>query len=536
MIKNGKYFVPPPKDGGDFKELFKRLTSAGAGRPVDKDGFPQGPWTPDLLADAITQIDARGSGIELRTVQLWFQDNDKGIGTENTRLLARIFGCDDPEATSEWQAALGVARSHFVSRRRNKRRTVESYSPRSVDRAENTPLDISTDIPAGTAQDANTKRSMRRFSLAASSESLFMGSPLNLPVSVFAGAVALGFTSYFLGIHNVSFEQSEGYIKQVGFLWAPNWTFVFIAFMPLFFAFVADILAYWKIERRLNFPSQGGQKESSDAWTRKLEASSYTFWIVFIICIIFAGIFQWISIRLLPLIQGGDEYATDWGRLAIKRPEVITVPEAAMFTGFAYLYMCICFYLFFVGLILLYTIANDLSDIRSASMHPRGADHRRKINKIGIAVMQGIFRCTVLGILVAMCMKLQSTYMASIGSNIVSWLVRDMSLIFGADDEIHNVADYIAPNHFTSLLIVLATCFVFMYGVSRLGVGNSMFIHWAKMSAIIVLLVTSYALIGAFAGFSILLSIGVFLAIYSLLDPGLGTAQLGEQGHKPDVL
>ena len=83
LIKNGKYFLPPQKDNNNFKELFKFLTSAGAGRPVDENGFPQGPWTADLLAEAITQVDVNGSGVDLRTVQLWFQDNDKGISTDN---------------------------------------------------------------------------------------------------------------------------------------------------------------------------------------------------------------------------------------------------------------------------------------------------------------------------------------------------------------------------------------------------------------------------------------------------------------------
>jgi hypothetical protein len=64
--------------GADFKELFKRLAAAGAGRPPGGDGFPAGPWTPELLAEAISQIDSNLVGVDLRTVQLWFQENEKG--------------------------------------------------------------------------------------------------------------------------------------------------------------------------------------------------------------------------------------------------------------------------------------------------------------------------------------------------------------------------------------------------------------------------------------------------------------------------
>jgi hypothetical protein len=73
LIKNGKYFLSPPQDGSDFKELFKRLAAAGAGRPLGDDGFPAGPWTPERLAETISQIDSNRIGVDLRTVQLWFK-------------------------------------------------------------------------------------------------------------------------------------------------------------------------------------------------------------------------------------------------------------------------------------------------------------------------------------------------------------------------------------------------------------------------------------------------------------------------------
>ena len=99
------------------------MATAGVGRPVDKDGFPEGPWKPDLLAAAISQIDTNPAGIELRTVQLWFENNDKGISANNIRWLARVLGCNDPEAASAWQNELSAAQSRLVSKRRAVRRT-----------------------------------------------------------------------------------------------------------------------------------------------------------------------------------------------------------------------------------------------------------------------------------------------------------------------------------------------------------------------------------------------------------------------------
>lgn len=98
-----------------------------------------------------------------------------------------------------------------------------------------------------------------------------------------------------------------------------------------------------------------------------------------------------------------------------------------VFTGLAYLYMCLCFYLLFAGLILLHTILHDLWKVEEGSKM-RLEEYRRAAGEIGLRVMRGIFRCTVLGVLVAICMKAQSAYLASNGEDILTWLANDMSL------------------------------------------------------------------------------------------------------------
>ena len=50
--------------------------------------------------------------------------------------------------------------------------------------------------------------------------------------------------------------------------------------------------------------------------------------------------------------------------------------------------------------------------------------------------MHGIFRCTVLGVLIAIVMKVQSAYLTSRGENIVTWLVSDMSSAFYGRNEV----------------------------------------------------------------------------------------------------
>lgn len=119
----------------------------------------------------------------------------------------------------------------------------------------------------------------------------------------FAGMSALGFLSYIIGIHNVTFTRSDGVIKQVGFLWAANWTLVFMVFLPVFLAFVSELVHSWKQEeRRRHF--DGTPEDSDRAWRDIIDASSGSFWAVFLICLLFAGVFQWIGVCLMPLIKG----------------------------------------------------------------------------------------------------------------------------------------------------------------------------------------------------------------------------------------
>jgi hypothetical protein len=536
LEKNGKIFVAPPKDGSDFKELFKQLAAAGAGRPLGSDGFPQGPWTPELLTEAISQIDSNRIGVDLRTVQLWFQENEKGISPSNIRWLARIFGCDDPEATSEWQMELSAAQSRLTAKRRDSKKAGSSTALRVPDMPPPVTVDNQTQPPGDLPQGIDATRRRQGFSLAKRSEALFShGSPLNLPASIFAGASALGFLSYIVGIHSATYSRADGVDKQVGFLWAPNWTFLFMVLLPLFFAFVIELLIFWKHDARFRLGAQGDRLESDDAWTRNVQAYSYTYWAVFLICVLFAGLFQWIGVCLIPLINGGGNFAIDWGKLAIVRPEVISVPVSIVFTALAYLYMCLCFYLFFAGLILLHTIVHDLWRIEEESKTRPEAEHRREGSEIGPRVMRGIFRCTVLGVLVAICMKVQSSYLSSNGGDIVTWIVRDMSSALYEHHDGGNRFTYRMPTHYSSLLVAMSTCIVFLYGSIRLGVGMQFRVPLWKMSAVVGLLFASYLLIDAFEGFSILLGVGVLLATYGLFDPEFGRWRASELGSNQSV-
>ncbi|MBB3396065.1 hypothetical protein [Rhizobium sp. BK060] len=532
MEKNGKIFVAPPKDGSDFKELFKQLAAVGAGRPVGTDGFPQGPWTPELLAEAITQIDSNRAGIDLRTVQLWFQENDKGISPSNIAWLARIFGCDDKEATSEWLLELSAAQSRLTAKRRDSRKTATSTALPDMVRA--VTLNSQTPISDEPAEWGQVSQHKKRFNLARRSEALFgSGSPLNLPALTFAGASALGFLSYIVGIHSVTYSRPDGISKQVGFLWAPNWTLLFMILLPLFFWLVIELMLFWKRDARFSLLAQADRFEANATWTRNIESYSHTYWAVFVICVLFAGVLQWIGVCLIPLLKGGGDYATSWGTIAVVKPDLISVPMEIAFTGLAYLYMCFCFYLFFAGLILLHTIIDDFGRIEEGLMLRHGGKHSAEGGEIRMKVMRSIFRCTILGVLIAICMKVQSSYLSSNGGDIVTWILHDFVSVVYRNHQAANSFGYRMPTHFSSLLVAISACVVFLYGSIRLNVGSRFREALWKMSAVEGLLFAAYLLIDAFDGFSILLVAGVLVGTYGLFDPefALPRSRKSESNH-----
>ncbi|MEP4194376.1 MAG: hypothetical protein ABJL99_01950 [Aliishimia sp.] len=527
---NGKYFLPPHKEGGNFKEIFKRFALAGAGRPVDKDGFPQGPWTADLLADAITQIDTSGIGVDLRTVQLWFQDNDKGISTINIRWLARVFGCDDPDATSQWQMVLSTANRRLVERRKDKRENCK-HEPQSDVEIEVTKRPIS--VP-----EVLNNQAVQRFSLAKSTEAIFQEqSSLGLPVVVFTAATALGLIAFTLNIHSFEFSPSTGPGKQIGFLWAPNWTIVFFLILPVYLALLVELLRRWKTEWRSKLQAVCDPAAAAASWESRLMSTSYSFWAVLFITVVIASGFNWTATHLIPLLSGkASGWPVDWGRIAIFHPETISITSAIIFTGLVFLYNAFCSYLFFTGLIFLNVMVQDYSDFLQELKRKLGAKALADIEETRFFLMNGMFRCTSLGLLITIMMKLQSSFLLSDSRNILDWLMNDLRSLFDAHRSIKSDLSGLrsAPGHFYSFFCVLVIFGTFMNASLRLRsvqaqipaprIGRPLRLSWLTMNGAMFLLVASYFLIGTVSKFTAVLFFSLLLIVYLMLQPALGRA------------
>ncbi len=532
MIKRRKYFVPPPKNGSDIKELFKYLVSVGAGLPTDQAGLPVGSWTPELLASTISHFESNKTGVELRTVQHWFQDNEKGISADNIHWLARVFGCDDPDAIRAWRAELNAANRRLAAKRREKRRAQKRDVQSSTGVAEGGV----TDVPASATPREHLVEPKRIPGLAGRTEAIFSThSSLGLPAVMFAVATALGLMSFSLNIHSVIFTPQAGPAKQIGFLWAPNWTFVFLVLLPANFAVLINLLRLWKEEWRPDLLNNLGPKPPMTSWADRVAAASYVYWAVFGVTVLIASGFNWVETHLIPLVTGNaGSWAVDWGRIAIFRPDLISVPSAIVYSGLVFLQNAFGSYLFFAGLIILYTLTDDFVDFAKRLAHDGTEEQRRDLARISNSLMVGIFRCCSLGLMITILMKLQASFLLSDSKDIVRWLAIDALAPFRGNGGHLNEYGFHqnAPGFYYSFFCLLVIFAVFVIctaririAIQKLGLPNfdsACRTPWIRMNGVQFLLTATYLLIGVFPGFAILLIASFALGTYFIARPTAG--------------
>lgn len=525
MIKRGKFYAPPPSDGKDIKQLFAYAVEKGIGQPVDEEGVPKDQWTPEALADAISMIDHADASANIRTVQYWFDTtNDRNISPNNCRWLARIFGCGDPDAISDWQTALLAARRLFLEKRSKKIETTTLTTgdgePRSYQTTEPNPS------PLASAEKP------RRFSIARQTEAMFSSeSSLTLPLVVFTGACALALIAFGLNIHSVVYSPPSGIPRQVGFLWAPNWTIVFLAVLPMFLAYLIELLRCWKEEWRPRLLIVPRSPMDVRSWDRGVVKARHSFWVVFFVTVIVASGYNWIATHLIPLLDGDPgRWPIDWGRIAIVQPELVSIPATITFSGLVFLYNGFTAYLFFTGHVFLHLLKNDFALIAKELelQDARGSEHN--IQFVAVTLMNGIFRCTALGIVITLMMKLQSAFLQSGSTNIVEWLRADFLTALGQDVTVirGTEATSIPPGYVYSFLCVLAIVGTFgsaqariRYELGRLNISpkGKWRTPWSDMNIAMTLLVLSYFAIGLVPGFSILVLLTLTLTVYLVSKP-----------------
>lgn len=507
MIINDKFFINFDDLGPEisFKELFFHFCSRGVGRSVDDQGLPLGSWTPTLLLNEITLLTDGSDVPDLRTVQLWFQDNSSGISQRNIRYLAHIFGCDDPELTSVIQSAFTTA--IVVTRRQRKK------PPLKEKLMDNKRL---------------TTSSYTVSSLADYVDSIFTWpNSLTLPIVSWAGLALLWFLTFATGVHDVTYSPAASVNKQIGFSWSLNWIAESLLLLPLIFFITSELLKFWKFEGRVSLNYGSGAISYEISWVRMLNSLWISYWVILAVCFIVIFALQWYG-AYARLLLADDPSITgvDWVLVALVHPEITSIPEAIFVSMVAFFYAAIMYCMYLFALVLLYTCACDFYSSCSVAVFSTREDIENH-SRLADRIIYDIYSVLIFSIILSTLFKLNSVYIASTGENIFLWLLNDAKYALQLSDNewtwINNAPKFHVTSFFL-LFVALLSSIASAYQIYRTFPVSDINLSYRRLHPRLLLYIFSLAILmisfftlGKFHGFSLLLVFSVAMSFYSTL-------------------
>jgi len=511
LIKNNRFFVAPQTNSDNFKVLFSRLAAEGAGRPVDCHGFADGPWTPETLAEAISSLDGNEKGIELRAVQVWFQDNDNGISIDNVRWLARIFGCGDPEATAGWQKQLIASRDRLSAERRAKRCEVL---------AEDTPLKSETGDEIALA---HPDRQRHHSKLAVGTNAILTGAN-NIYVVIFVWAAwsVLGMSAIVFGLAGITYMTDGGIQKQVGLFESPAWTFEKLVLIPAYLIITSKGVIAWRDLRRA-FESQPG----TETWENRVSAFSPAFYLVLAVSVFVIFGLQWFGTYFQPLLDGPNtDIEPNWIRVATNPNELVPLGLIVGISLYGGLYIGAVYWLCFSSLLLLYIAAQDLSDTDKHLGEKGNALYKAERYKAAKVLVTALYRSVICGALINIIIKIDALYFVSDAEGFLIWIKRDILTAFGFDGRGWNWLSDGQLASFTTVIFLLTITTVAYFGIYRIKLsieaseGQQLVSH-AALTTAPAFMIFSFGAIGMFTGFSLVFLASLVIGLWQLLSPSL---------------
>ena len=444
----------PLSRGLDFKELFQEAVSARAGLSLVEAADTSSEWTPSLLAEALAEADPKGRGVDVRTVQNWFQDNDKGISSENIICLARVFGRGDPDAIAMWRTELRAANKLLASKRRARRKSTRSTT--SVENA--------TDPQTSTERTQASQNGQNSF--ARLSERIFTSSDgFSISILVWAGFFMLCLAAFIAKNHDITYPAGPSLDKQVGFFWSLSWSIECLLLYPTSFLLIANLVSFWKRESQTAVQSVG----EKSTWNDLMDSLRFPFWVAASVAFALVFVVQWGGVYLVGLTQTDAPELIDWLLVAHVRPDVITVSEALFVSLLAFSYSGLVYWFYFVGLILLFAVSEDFHR-RATSPDPGFEDGF--FESTGEKLQRCIYLSTVIGIFVATAIQLNALYLKSDGETSLSWLANDFIAILNPDAKSWALLEQSSVSSLTSSILLLLH--LALFGVCTIKVRSGL--------------------------------------------------------------
>jgi len=496
-----RYMVEPSDDGQTLSALIRRFANEGAGRPLNGAGHIDGPWTAQTIFEEVNKENDLKETVSLRAVQYWFLDEDRGISQANINRLAKIFGCYDPDLASAYRLVMAAA----------KRRQKTTNTTKPI-------MEVADDPNPAPVADTRTETDHTR--IARATHYILQGrSPLNVPIIVFIYATSMCMVSLTLNVHSIDATIQNDVTKQVGYLWAPNWTLTFLLSMPLYLAFVAILLNYWE-------NSRAKLDSAAKSWAAVTNTYSLICALIFFATVILASLYNWYTSYFLPVYQGDlKAFAVDWGRISIINPELISARSSIVFSGLAFALNAFCSYFFFTGLLFIHIITSDFETLVSDDNNEL-TNSPKSIRRTCNALQRLIFCACALGMTITIYMKLQARFLASNDKNILRWLANDfVSLInnapVSAGTELFVTGDFYS---FFCTVPIVGTHFYNSIRLRKIYRQNqsstskyNYFKNYAGMDAMIILVTAITIFGGHFRGFSVLIMLAILLLPLAIL-------------------
>ena len=364
--------------------------------------------------------------------------------------------------------------------------------------------------------------------LALRCERMFSGpNTMLMPIVIWGGLGILWLVAISLGVHSVTYSPSPGIDKQVGFIWSPGWNIGEPIFLPIYLILSTSLVTAWRDTERSRFIVLG-DVERIDSWQSKVVRFTSSFWAIFLICFVLIFIVQWVGVYLMPLLAGRpDVPMIDWMLVALVRPEVLSTDGAVFASFLGFFYSGIIYWFLFTGSLFLIIISTDFAAITDT----KDAKHTPVFNGLvfqnGMKIMEVVFRCTILGIMVALSIKLNAAYLVSDAESITVWIWHDALLLMGYRTDGWSWINGSPSPFFTSFLLLFLLCFVFAVCLSQVRSAfdsTNLFDQerryaqraWFRMCVVIGVVSAGYVLIGQFYGFSVILGLSIAVALTSL--------------------
>lgn len=488
LIVNGKFFVPVPDNVSDFKTMFLELVALGAGQKIHNDIIPPQPWTPETLTIALSELGDVDP--DIRTVQLWFQQNTRGISSANMAALARVFGCDDPELTRLWRTTLARSKQNLADRRKKVK-------------TEKTPARLPTE-PRPHA--VHTEEKLPWFHTACL-KPFSETNPLTIPSMLWTLMTGLAILAFMFGVADVAYKVQD-YSKQVGYIWAPSWTIGPIIILPLLTMTVTRLLRWWTTNMR---PSLSPPTTSS--WSAITRQFSPIYWSIAVVSFAFIFLLQWYGIHYRSITNATTSgYMIDWTVMSTVRPDVISAPNQLTLSFYGYLVYGLLIYLLLTGITISMMIAFDYSSIVS-NLQATEPKHK-PLREAKQRILYASYQTAMLAYLFTLCIKLQSTYLISGGSNIWHWLLSDAKSFLNIPGAINIPLNYSSIPQVTVpiLLVIINTLFALTVLKTRRHSNRS-----GLMVAHILVASLATQTVGTVEGFSLITAIAVGITTIVLL-------------------